>query len=84
MESDAGNSENCVFELEEEISSSKDDCSSLLDSDNESNNGIKPYQFEPYLSDTDANETNEETDTDSNSDSDNIPQDIQRIGNTEW
>lgn len=57
---------------EKESSNGSDNCS-----DNEQ--GIIPYNFEPYLSDNDSNGENNDLDSD-----DPIPMDIQRLQNTEW
>ena len=47
--------------------------------------GIKPYNFEPYLSDKQSSsEISETSDCDIDLPSNNIEQDIQRLQNTEW
>ena len=48
-----------------------------------SENGIKPYSFEPRLSDFES-ESSEEDNNNLSSDASNIPHDLQRLQNTQW
>ena len=50
-----------------------------------SNDGcIKPYNFEPYLSDNETNASNSDSDVQDKDVSNAIPADLQRLQNTEW
>lgn len=62
-----------------------DNDSNESNDDNTNNEGcIIPYNFEPYLSDSDNNCDNDDLDMNDSASNNEIPMDIQRLQNTEW